>query len=193
MYLIGGMFRGSRLNAEYNELPLDKHGVVYWMSNDSYSDVFVTSTNEEMLYIEGHSADDSSIGLDSSFGHIASGDYESDEVNEHILNTMHLVDRTQFNGSHTLSEYYIYYELQQSPFGSFFTVIVFPESEVLREYIWGRVLLWIFAAIAIIFASVNGCFASAVPLIPVDDSWLSNKLLSEKDKQVLFCGDASIW
>ena len=184
MYLIGGMFRGSRINTEYQGLPLDKHGVVYWMTNDSYSDVFVTSTNEQTLYIQEHSDNVSSIALDSSFGHIESTDYEPDEVNELILNTMDLVDRSRNESDYVESGYYIYYKLEQSAFGSFFTVIVFPENEVLRERRIGIWCLWICAGVAMVFAIINGCLASAVPLIPADDSWLTTPLLTSEDRQV---------
>merc|ERR1712098_60604 len=88
-------------------------------------------------------------------------------------------------GHSNTNDYYMYYRLQNATFGSFYVVIVFPYDVVYAELNLGRYLVIFFTALAIIFAILNGCIVTAVPLIPSDDSWLAVPLFTEQDKKEL--------
>ena len=197
-FIIGGMFRSSRINAEYKNLTLAKDGIVYWITNDKYGDVFVTSLNNEILYIKSHDKENSSINLDSSFALTQTENYYKEKKNKidlRIIDTMNNIDIEKNNNSIENEKYYIYYELieekyessssSSSSFGSFYVVIAFPIDKVFYELNFGMYLVIGFTSLAVLCAIINACIANAVPLIPNDDSWLATPLFTEQDKKEL--------
>eukprot|EP01083_Nonionella_stella_P171347 585111_1 len=194
--ILGGLFFGSRINDEYAKLTLAKKGVVYWMSDDDHKDVFVTSIpstedDTSLLHISEHLANNSSIHLDSNFGYSKNTEYKDNmnQVDSRILDTIDKVilgqNITQISPSNATTDYYIYSRLQTAIFGSFHVVIVFPVETVQEQILNSQYVVFGCTVLAMLCAVLNACMASAVPLIPADDSWLSIPLFTEQDKKEL--------
>eukprot|EP01084_Bolivina_argentea_P000722 1324_1 len=182
LFVIGAMVRSFRITEEFMSLQpsLPSGSTMYFMSNDKYHDVFATSIGDQ-FYIQQHDAVNSSINLDSTFGYTRNNKYNESALDTRIQNIVNLISVSNISNDsfNYLDDYFIYYRLQYASFGTFYTIIIFPQFDENTE----SVIMIIFSLIATILAIINACLSNAVPLVPSDSSWLQTALFTDEDEK----------
>ncbi|ETO20344.1 hypothetical protein RFI_16871, partial [Reticulomyxa filosa] len=176
--LVAVIVRSSRIDSKYQSLQLHLKAVVYWVSDDDYGDVFVSSQGFKDYNISLHGGN-----IDSSIALTSNGSSSGGIVTPHSDAVSKTVDelhkwRSNINYSmgylYTHKEYYVY--TQRVTFHSvspmyFWCVVVYPMSEVNQSGNDALNVVIVLTCLGCIFAIALGFIGQAVPIIPSDERY----------------------
>ncbi|ETO11738.1 HECT domain-containing family protein [Reticulomyxa filosa] len=174
------VMRSSQIDAKYHSLDLHFDAVVYWVSDDDYADVFVSSTYEQGYQISSHSSENSNISLNSS-GTTFSDNHEDANKTSYskaIAQTIgdfksrrKYLDKTS-GQLHYDQQYSMYTRRVNLGKGlCFWCVIVYPLDAVNQNANNAFSVVVVLTGLGCLLAIIVGFVGQAVPVIPSDERY----------------------